>query len=158
MWNHSFALISRFLLLPVYLPTTLKLVLCCPLCPIIRSVCLLYSTTVLLRANSHIPCRSHAVPTLFPCHALPLRVYIISFPFDLHRVAVFDSHTPCRTRVMPRPCRSESDFSRPRHSAVWHVWISISLPETARGLSARYWLSRGVPRRLLSVAYQSIKL
>jgi hypothetical protein len=26
---------------------------------------------------------------------------------------------PCRARTLPRPCRSESDFSRPRHSAAW---------------------------------------
>jgi hypothetical protein len=26
---------------------------------------------------------------------------------------------PCRARAMPRPCRSESDFSRPRYSAAW---------------------------------------
>jgi hypothetical protein len=56
----------------------------------------------------------------FPCctHAVPKRVRF-SFPFDLHSAAVFDSHMPCRTRAMPRPCRSESDFLRPRHSAAW---------------------------------------
>jgi hypothetical protein len=27
-----------------------------------------------IKANSHIPCRSHAVPMMFPCHAVPLRV------------------------------------------------------------------------------------
>jgi hypothetical protein len=27
-----------------------------------------------IKANSHIPCRSHAAPTPFPCHAVPLRV------------------------------------------------------------------------------------
>jgi hypothetical protein len=40
---------------------------------------------------------------------------------------------PCRARAIPRPCRSESDFSRPRHNTAWtwHVWISIGRPETA---------------------------
>jgi hypothetical protein len=57
-------------------------------------------------------------PMPFSCHAVPLRVYIVSFPFDLHSEAVFDSHTPCRAHAMPRPYRSESDFSRPRHSAA----------------------------------------
>jgi hypothetical protein len=71
----------------------------------------------------------------FPCHAVTLRVYIVSFPFYLHSAAVFDSHMPCRARAMPRPCRSECDFSRLRHSAAWawHVWIRIGRPETARG-------------------------
>jgi hypothetical protein len=36
-----------------------------------------------LKADSHIPCRFHAVP--LPCR---------SFPFDLHSAAVFDSHIP----------------------------------------------------------------
>jgi hypothetical protein len=67
----------------------------------------------------------------FPGHAVSLREYIESFPFDLHSAAVFDSHTPSCAHAMPRPFRSESDFSRPRHSAAWHVWISIGRPETA---------------------------
>jgi hypothetical protein len=55
----------------------------------------------------------------FLCHAVPLRVQIVSFLFDLHSAAVFDSHMPCRSRTTPRPCSSGSDFPRPRHSAVW---------------------------------------
>jgi hypothetical protein len=75
----------------------------------------------------------------FPCHSLPLRVYIVPFTFDLHSAAVFDSHMPFRARAMPQTCRSESDFSRPRQSAAWawHVWISIGRPETACGRPAR---------------------
>jgi hypothetical protein len=41
----------------------------------------------------------------------------MSFPFDIHSAAVCDPHMPCHAHAMPRPCRSESDFSRPRHSA-----------------------------------------
>jgi hypothetical protein len=26
---------------------------------------------------------------------------------------------PCRSHAMPRPCRSESDFFKPRQSAAW---------------------------------------
>jgi hypothetical protein len=37
---------------------------------------------MLLKANSHIACRAHAVP---------LRVLNVSFPFDLHSAAVSDS-------------------------------------------------------------------
>jgi hypothetical protein len=60
----------------------------------------------------------HAVPMPFPCHAAK----IVSFPFDLHIAAVFDSNMRCRARAMPRPCHSESDFSRPRHSAAWALY------------------------------------
>ena len=38
----------------------------------------------------------YAVPMPFPCHAVPLRVYNVSFSFDLHSAAVSDSHLPCR--------------------------------------------------------------
>jgi hypothetical protein len=62
-----------------------------------------------------VPSRAHAVP----CHAVPLWAWIVSFPFDLHSATMFDSHMPCRARAMPRPCRSESDFSRPWHSSAW---------------------------------------
>jgi hypothetical protein len=53
-----------------------------------------------LKADSHIPRRS---------------AKSLSFPFDLHSVAVFDSHMPCCSLAMPRICHSESDLSRPRH-------------------------------------------
>jgi hypothetical protein len=47
-----------------------------------------------IRADSHIPNRSHAVP---------LRVYIVSFPIDLHSAAVFDSHMSCRSPAANLP-------------------------------------------------------
>jgi hypothetical protein len=50
-----------------------------------------------LKANSHIPCRFYAVP--LPCHAA--KGLDLSFPFDLHSAAVFDSHTPFRAHAMP---------------------------------------------------------
>jgi hypothetical protein len=75
--------------------------------------------TTSVKANSHIPCSSHAAPMPFSFHAVPIRFYIMPFPFDLHSAAVFDSHRPCRARAMSRPCRSEIDFSRPRHSTTW---------------------------------------
>jgi hypothetical protein len=71
----------------------------------------------------------------FPCHAVPLRDYIVSFPFYVHSGAVFDSHMQCRARAMPRPCRSESDISRPLHSAEW-VWHGMC--ELASDVQRRY--------------------
>jgi hypothetical protein len=43
---------------------------------------------------------------LFSCraHAVPLRVYIVYFPFDLHSAAMFDSHMPFRAHVASVPC------------------------------------------------------
>ena len=34
-----------------------------------------------INADSHTACRSHATPMPFPCHAVPLRVKNVSFPF-----------------------------------------------------------------------------
>jgi hypothetical protein len=78
---------------------------------------------------------------------------------------MFNSHIPCRAQAMPWPCRSESNFSRPQYSAAsawlgmyelalavqrWHVG---NLP-----VFGFFWLPCGVPQRLLSEAYQPIKL
>jgi hypothetical protein len=100
---------------------------------------LLVNLPLTLSANSHKLCCSYAAPKPFPCHVVPLKVYIVSFPFDIHSGAVFDAHKPCRARAMPRPCRFESNFSRPRLSAAWawHVWISVGRPETACRRPAR---------------------
>jgi hypothetical protein len=38
----------------------------------------------------------------FPCRAVSLGVQIVPFPFDLHSVAMFNSH------VMPCPCRAHA--------------------------------------------------
>jgi hypothetical protein len=86
----------------------------------------------------------------------------VSFPFDLHSAAVFDSHMPCRARAMPRPCRSESHFSMPRHSAAW-AWHGMC--ELATTVQRRhvddlpafgfFLLPRRVPRSL-SEAYQPL--
>ena len=67
------------------------------------------------------PCRAHAAPMLFPCHALPLRIQIVSLPFDLHSAAVSDSHLPCHAPAVLRPCRSSQGHStaRPSRDGPW---------------------------------------
>ena len=71
-----------------------------------------YGTSRGLLRPIQIACRSHAAPMPFPCHAMPLRVYNVSFPFDnLHSAAVSDSHLPCHAPTMPF-------FSRPQHSTA----------------------------------------
>jgi hypothetical protein len=85
------------------------------------------------------PCRS-------PCHAVPLRVYNV-FPIWF---------TQCGrvwfTLSMPRPCSALTMplFSRRRHSTAVETRPVGYLP--AFGF---FRLPRGVPRRLLSEAYQS---
>ena len=63
----------------------------------------------------------HAAPMPFPCRAVPLRVYNVSFPFDLHSTAVSDSHLPSHTHAMLRPCRSSPGHgtARPSRDGLW---------------------------------------
>jgi hypothetical protein len=88
----------------------------------------------------------------FPCHAVPLRIYIVSFPFDLRSTAVFDSHVSCRSYAVPLPCHEyavlkATSQSHGRFAAgsrqvndmgtAWYVLISIGRLETACGRPAR---------------------
>jgi hypothetical protein len=71
------------------------------------------------KADSHIACRVTAVP--LPCHAVPLRVYNVSFLFDLHSAAVSDSHLTCRAHALLWPCRSSQGHgtARPSRDGLW---------------------------------------
>jgi len=81
--------------------------------------------SVCIKADSHIACRAHAVPMPFPCHAVPLRVYNVYFPFDLHSAAVSDSHLtmpcPCRAHAVLWPGRSSQGHgtARPSRDGLW---------------------------------------
>jgi hypothetical protein len=55
-----------------------------------------------VKADSHIQCRSHAVPLPFPCR--PAKGLNCVFPIDLHSAAVFDSHIPCHSHAVSLPC------------------------------------------------------
>jgi hypothetical protein len=79
----------------------------------------------------------------FPCHAVPLRVYNVPLPFDLHSAAVSDSHLPWHVLTMPF-------FSRP-----WHSTVVKRRPMGYLPTFGFFRLPRGVPWRLLSEAYQS---
>jgi hypothetical protein len=65
----------------------------------------------------------------------------VSFPFDLHNAAVFDSHIPCRSHAVPRICRYESDVSRPLQGRGWgtggDLSVNLGRPETACWRPAR---------------------
>jgi len=99
--------------------------------------CGLRSTTedlvlVNIKVDPHIGCRVHAVPRLFPCNALPLRVWNVSFPFDLHSAAVSDSHLPGHTHTAPMP------FSD--HAVLLKATAQHSHQDTGCWLPARIWL------------------
>jgi hypothetical protein len=90
----------------------------------------------------------------------------MSFPFDLHSVAVFDSHIPSRSPAMPRICCSKCDLSRPRQDrGRGTAWERHSMCKLASAIQRQhvgdllafgfFRLSRGVPGSLLSEAYQS---
>jgi hypothetical protein len=90
----------------------------------------------------------------------------VSFSFDLHSAAVFDSHIPCRSPAMPRICLSESDLSRPwQGRSRMTAWEQHGMCELASAVQRRhvgdlpafglFLLPRGVPVCLLSEAYQS---
>ena len=87
------------------------------------------------------------MPMPFPYHAVPLRM---SFPFDLHSADMSDSHLPCHAHAAPMLC---SDRAVLLKDTAQH-----GRRQTACGLPAAFHffrLPRGVPRRLLSEAYQS---
>jgi hypothetical protein len=96
----------------------------------------------------------------FPCHAMALRVQIVSFPFDLHSAAVFDSHIPCRARAMPR-C-SVSDYSKTTAQRgigmAWHLKISIGRPQTACGRPARVRPLPATTRSSTKVVIRSMQI
>jgi hypothetical protein len=110
----------------------------------------------------------HAVPMPFPYHAVLLRLYIVSFPFDLHSAAVFDSHMPCRSPAMPRICLSESDLSRPWQvrsmvaaAGRWHVDGMLATCQlmalAATTPSSRKFVIRSVPISDCSGQVASVK-
>jgi len=82
----------------------------------------------------------------FPCHALPLRVWNVSFPFHLHSAALSDSQLPCRAHAIPD------------HAVLLKATAQHGRRETACGLLARLRLLPATTRsstKLLSDAYQS---
>jgi hypothetical protein len=115
-----------------------------------RSVLVLSSHLFLglLKANSHIPCRSHAIP--LPCRAAKGLECVFPIWFTQYGRVWFTYAIPrpCRARAAPVPCHNHAvlkatsqGHGTARHgrgmSMAWHVWISIRRPETACGRPAR---------------------
>ena len=103
-----------------------------------------HSTNVFsFKADSHIACRAHAIP--LPCRAAKGLECVFPIWFTQCGRVWF-------TLAMPLPCPALTMpfFSRPRHSTAVERRPVGYLP--AFGFLR---LTRGVPRRLLSEAYQS---
>ena len=88
----------------------------------------------------------HAVPMPFPCHAVPLRVQILSFQFDLYSAAVFYSHFPCHAHAVLR-AKSQA------YGTVQHGMCELSSAVERRHVGdlpafGFFRLPRVVPRRL----------
>jgi hypothetical protein len=98
--------------------------------------------TATIKTDSHIACRAHAVP--LPCRVAKGLECVFAIWFTQCGCVWF-------TLAMPRPCHALTMpfFSRPRHSTAVERQPVGYLP--AFGF---FRLPRGVPRRLLTEAYQ----
>jgi hypothetical protein len=92
----------------------------------------------------------HAVPMAFPCHAVPLRVRNVSFPFDLHSAAVSDSHLPFHAHAAPL---LYSD-----HAVLLKAMAQHGRRETACGLPARVRLLPATTRSSTKIVIRSIPI
>jgi hypothetical protein len=115
---------------------------------ILFSVCNPADSSGTLKTYSHIACRAHAAPMHFPCHAVPLRVWNLSFPFVLHSVALSDSHMPCHAHVAPMP---NSD-----HAVLLKATAQHGRRETACGLPARVRILPATTRSSRKIVIRSI--
>jgi hypothetical protein len=77
-----------------------------------------------LKANAHITCRAHAAPMPFPCHAVPLRVYLMSFTFECGCV--------CFTHAMPYPCSA-------RAVLLFHTCHAMPMQCPCRSPTMPFW-------------------
>ena len=105
-------------------------------------------TRYTLKADSHIACRAHTTPMLFPWHAAPLKVQNVSFPFDLYSAAVSDSHVPCHAHAVPTPC---SD-----NAVLLKATAQHGSRETACGLPPRFRLLPATKRSSTKIVIRSI--
>jgi hypothetical protein len=109
------------------------------------------------KANSHIPCRSHAVP---------LRVWIVSFPFVctvrpclIHTCHAVPIPFPCHATTMPfwkRPLKATAQRGM-RAAWEWHGMCELASTSHRRHVGdlpafGFFWLPRGDPRSLLPEA------
>jgi len=101
-----------------------------------------------LKANSYIACSAHAVPMPFPCHVVPLMVWIVSFHLIytvLPYLIVF--HT---CHAMPMPCCDQAVLPK--------ATSKHGRRETACGLPARVRLLPATTRSSTKIVIRSIQI
>jgi hypothetical protein len=119
-----------------------------------------------VKANSHIPCRAHAVP--LPCHAIPYHT------MPCHAAKGLDCIFPiwftqcgrvCFTHTTSRQCHATTmPFwkwplkASAQPDMAWHVWISIGRPETACWRPARVRLLPATTRNSTDVVIGNIRI
>jgi hypothetical protein len=90
------------------------------------------------KANSRIPCRSHAAPMPLSCAAKSLGcVFPIWFTQCGRVLFTHAMPRPCHATTMPFWKRLLKDTPQRGMGMAWHVWISIGRPETACGRPVR---------------------
>jgi hypothetical protein len=111
-------------------------------------------------ANSHLLCLSHVVP--LPWRAAKDLNCVFPFRFIKCGHVWFTHAMPRLCHVMTMPF---CDFSRPRHGAAWAWYVMCELASAVQRRHVGdlpafgfFRLPRGVPRSLLSEAYQSVKV
>jgi hypothetical protein len=111
-----------------------------------------------LKANSHIPCRAHAVP--LPCRAAKGLDCVLPIWFT-QCVRVWFTHAmsrPCHATIMPFWKRLLKVTAQRGVGMAWHVWISIGRPETACGRPACVRLLPATTRSSTKVVIRSIPI
>jgi hypothetical protein len=128
----------------------------------LKEVCMLYRT---LKANSHIPRRSHDAPMPFPYHAVPLTVRVC-LSHLIYTVRPCLIHT-CHAALMPRPCHATTmpfwkrllkATAQRGMGMAWRVWNSLGRPETACRRPARFRLLSATTRNSTKVVIRSIPI
>jgi hypothetical protein len=77
----------------------------------------------------------------------------VSFPFDLHRAAVFDSHMACHNHAVLKETSQDQGTARNGHGMAWHGMCELVSSAQRRYLDnlpafGFIRLPRGVQRRL----------
>jgi hypothetical protein len=132
----------------------------CQMCSLVFVfVCCIHSHVSLnFKANSHIPCRSHAAP--LPCRAA--KGLDCVFPIWFTQCGcVWFTHAmprPCHATTMPFWKRLLKVTAQRGMGLAWHAWINIGRPETACGRPARVRLLPATTRISTKVDIRSIPI
>jgi len=103
----------------------------------------LYHLILIVKVNSHIACRAHAVP--LTCRATKGLdcVFLIWFTQCGRVWFTLAMLCSCHAHSVLRPCSSERDFSRPLHSTAWarHAMCELALMNLRVSRSVGHFLT-----------------